>query len=163
MSNLQLRLERIYLKDSSFESPGSPLVFGQQWNPNFQVDINSTVNVLSENRVEVVLMATVKATLPEAEESAQTAFIAEVQQAGVFAIEGGDAESRRRVLGTACPNMLFPYVRAALDDLIVRGSFPAIQISPVNFDAVFQQAEEKRQQDIAAAEAERANSEQPPH
>ena len=153
MSNLQLRLERLYLKDSSFEAPGAPAVFTQQWNPNFQVDINSTVNVLSENRVEVVLMATIDAKLPELKEGTQTAFIVEVQQAGVFFIEGGDEELRRRALGTACPNMLFPYVRAAIDDLVVRGSFPAIQLAPVNFDAVFQQAEQQRSAQVADAES----------
>jgi preprotein translocase subunit SecB len=152
MSNLQLRLERLYLKDSSFEAPGAPAVFTQQWNPNFQVDINSTVNALSDNRVEVVLMATINAKLPELKEGSQTAFIVEVQQAGVFFIEGGDEENRRRALGTACPNMLFPYVRAAIDDLVVRGSFPAIQLAPVNFDAVFQQAEQQRMEQARDAE-----------
>lgn len=158
MSNLQLRLERLYLKDSSFEAPGAPAVFTQQWNPNFQVDINSTVNVLSENRVEVVLMATINAKLPELKEGSQTAFIVEVQQAGVFFIDGGDEEVRRRALGTACPNMLFPYVRAAIDDLVVRGSFPAIQLAPVNFDAVFQQAEQQR---MAKAQDAEPNDEVP--
>lgn len=153
MSNLQLRLERLYLKDCSFESPATPVVFTQQWNPNFQVDINSTVIALAENRVEVVLRATLTALLPELSEGSQTAFIVEVQQAGVFALEGGDQETRRRALGTACPNMLFPYVRAAIDDLVVRGSFPAVQLAPVNFDAVYQQAEQKRLAEAGGADA----------
>ena len=153
MSDLQLRLERLYLKDSSFEAPGTPTIFTQQWNPTFEVDINSSVNVLSEQRVEVVLMATVTASLPELKDGAQTAFIAEVQQAGIFLIDGGDADTRRRVLGTACPHTLFPYVRAALDDLIVRGSFPPVQLAPVNFEAVYAQAEAQRQADAAGGDA----------
>lgn len=143
MSQLQLRLERIYLKDTSFESPSTPAIFTQQWQPNFQLDLNTRTEGFGDDRVEVVLMATLKADLPELAEGPKTAFIAEVQQAGLFALEGGDDASRRMALGIACPTMLFPYVRATMDDLVVRGGFPAVQLAPVNFEALFRQAEQR--------------------
>ncbi len=144
MSNLQLRLERLYLKDVSFESPSTPGIFTQQWKPSFQLDLNTRTEGVGEDRVEVVLMATLKADLPEVTEGSRTAFIAEVQQAGFFTVEGGDDASRRLALGIACPTMLFPYVRAVMDDLVVRGGFPAVQLAPVNFEALYQQAEQQR-------------------
>lgn len=144
MSQLQLRLDRLYLKDLSFESPSTPAVFTQQWKPSFQLDLNTRTESIGADRVEVVLMATLKAELPEVTEGSRTAFIAEVQQAGFFTIEGGDDASRRMALGIACPNMLFPYVRAVMDDVVVRGGFPAVQLAPVNFEALFQQAEQQR-------------------
>lgn len=146
MSQLQLRLDRLYLKDVSFESPSTPSVFSQQWKPSFQLDLNTRTETIGENRVEVVLMATLQAELPEVAEGSKTAFIVEVQQAGFFTVEGGDDESRRMALGIACPNMLFPYIRAAIDDLVVRGGFPAVQLAPVNFEGLYQQAEQQRLQ-----------------
>ena len=143
MSQLQLRLDRLYLKDVSFESPATPAVFSRQWQPSFQLDLNTRTETVADNQIEVVLMATLKADLPD---NAGTAFIVEVQQAGFFSVEGGDEASRRMALGIACPNMLFPYVRAAIDDLVVRGGFPAVQLAPVNFEGLYQQAEQKRLQ-----------------
>lgn len=150
MSQLQLRLDRLYLKDLSFESPSTPGVFTQQWKPSFQLDLNTRTETIAENRVEVVLMATLTAELPELTEGSRTAFIAEVQQAGFFTIEGGDEASRRMALGIACPNMLFPYVRAAMDDVVVKGGFPAVQLAPVNFEGLYQQAEQQRLQQAGA-------------
>ncbi|MEM1229202.1 MAG: protein-export chaperone SecB [Pseudomonadota bacterium] len=151
VSQLQLRLERIYLKDASFESPSTPAVFTQQWQPNFQLDLNTRTEGIGENRVEVVLMATLKADLPELADGPRTAFIAEVQQAGLFTVEGGDDASRRMALGIACPTMLFPYVRATMDDIVVKGGFPAVQLAPVNFEALYRQAEARAAQEQAGA------------
>ncbi len=142
MSDLQLSLERMYLKDASFESPQSPRIFTEQWKPQMRLDINTRTENLDEQHAEVVLRATVEASQAGETEEAEerTAFICEVQYAGVFRVVGGDGDTRRRALGTACPNMLFPYVREAIDSLVVKGGFPALQLAPVNFEAVYAQA-----------------------
>jgi preprotein translocase subunit SecB len=137
----QVRLERIYLKDASFESPRAPEVFADRWQPEFQLDINSRTAGLGNDRVEVVLSVTLRART----EGGKTAFITEVQQAGVFQISGFDAATTQRVLGTFCPGTLFPYVREAVDSLVIKGGFPAVNLAPVNFDALFADALRKQQ------------------
>jgi preprotein translocase subunit SecB len=132
----EVRLERLYLKDCSFESPATPGVFGQQgFEPQINLEINTRTAKPSEDRFEVVLTVTVTATQNDA-----TAFIVEVQQAGLFALRGLPDEVVHRALGTVCPNTLFPYVREAIDSLVVRGGFPALQLAPVNFEAAYAQA-----------------------
>jgi preprotein translocase subunit SecB len=136
----QVRLERLYLKDASFESPRSPAVFTENWKPEMQLDINSRANTQESSRFEVVLTVTLRAK----GEGGKTAFIIEVQQAGVFMIEGVEDEVMRRVLATVCPNTLFPYIRETVDSLAVRGGFPAVQLAPVNFDALYADALSKQ-------------------
>ncbi|MEM9624392.1 MAG: protein-export chaperone SecB [Pseudomonadota bacterium] len=139
---VQMRVERMYLKDASLESPGAPSIFGEQFRPEMQVDINTTVNSLGDNRHEVVLSATVTATRDEQ----RTAYLVEVHQAGIFVIEGVTGNPLRQVLGIACPNMLFPYIREAIDNLVVKAGFPALQLAPVNFEALYTQAVQQQQQ-----------------
>lgn len=136
----QVRLERLYLKDCSFESPNSPGVFREQWQPEIDLEINNRSHKVAEDRYEVILTATVKAR----QAGERTAFIAEIQQAAVFHMKGLDDQVTHRVLGTVCPNTLFPYVREALDSLIVRGGFPPLQLAPVNFDAAYEEALKQR-------------------
>ncbi len=136
----QIRLERLYLKDASFESPRSPAVFGESWKPEMQLDINTRTNPQDGDRFEVVLTVTLRAKLDDG----RTAYIIEVQQAGLFVIQGAEDAVVHRVLGTMCPNTLFPYVRETLDSLAVRGGFPAIQLAPVNFDALYEEALKQR-------------------
>jgi preprotein translocase subunit SecB len=136
----QVRLERLYLKDASFESPRSPQVFLETWQPEMQLEINSKTNAVEDNRFEVVLTVTLRAK----GEGGKTAFIIEIQQAGVFLIEGVDDVVRHRALATVCPNTLFPYVREAVDSMAVRGGFPAVQLAPVNFDAAYSDAMKKQ-------------------
>jgi len=143
----QIRIERLYLKDSSFESPGAPSIFTAQWQPQNQVDINTTVNSLGDDRHEVVLSATVTSR----RDDEHVAFVVEVQYAGIFAIEGVNQQQRHQVLGIMCPNTLFPYVRETLDSLVVRGGFPALQMAPINFERIFAQA---MQQQAAQQQAE---------
>ena len=133
---VQLRIERIYLKDASFESPRSPGIFASSWRPEIKVDLNTRATHIEGDRHEVVLRITVEASTGEEE----TGFIAEVQQAGLFVIEGAPGEHLRRVIGTACPATLFPYAREALDALVVKGGFPALSIAPVNFEAIYNEA-----------------------
>ncbi len=132
----QVRIERLYLKDASFESPASPGVFTEQWQPQNQVDINTSVNRVGDDRHEVVLSITI--TTRRNEES--VVFIAEVQFAGIFFISGVNETQLRQVLGVFCPNTLFPYVRENLDSLVVKGGFPALHLAPINFEALYAQA-----------------------
>lgn len=136
----QIMLERLYLKDASFESPRSPGVFGEAWKPDFQLDINARTNSLGEQRFEVVLSATLRCK----GEGDKVAYIAEIQQAGVFTVTGLDREGTQRVLGTLCPATLFPYVRETVDNLVVKGGFPAVHLAPVNFEALFAEALRKQ-------------------
>jgi preprotein translocase subunit SecB len=130
----QFALQRIYVRDLSFEAPKSPEVFRQEWKPAITLDLNTRQKDLGNDFHEVVL--TVSVTVKNGED---TAFIAEVQQAGIFLIKGLDAASMSHTLGAFCPNLLFPYARETLDSLVVRGSFPALMLSPVNFDALYAQ------------------------
>ncbi|MDE3739099.1 MULTISPECIES: protein-export chaperone SecB [Pseudomonas] len=132
--NPQFSLQRIYVRDLSFEAPKSPEIFRQEWAPNVSLDLNTRQKQLDGDFHEVVL--TLSVTVKNGEE---TAFIAEVQQAGIFLIKGLDAASMSHTLGAFCPNILFPYARETLDSLVVRGSFPALMLSPVNFDALYAQ------------------------
>lgn len=135
----QVRLERLYLKDASFESPASPAVFGKAWEPQINLEINTRSQRAGENRFEVVLTVTATAKLGD-----EIAFIAEVQQAALFAMVGLPDEVLHRAIGTVCPNTLFPYVREAMDSLVVRGGFPALMLAPVNFDAAYADALKKQ-------------------
>ena len=138
----KLILERIYLKDASFESPNSPSVFETSWKPDLKVDINTKASSLSENRHEVVLRITIDA----ATKGRKSGFIIEIQQAGVFAIEGVFGDDLRKVLGVTCPTTLFPYLRECVDSLITKGGFPAINLAPINFEMVFLEALKRSQQ-----------------
>lgn len=142
----QFSLQRIYVKDLSFEAPKSPEIFRQEWQPNVSLDLNTRQKTLSEDFFEVVL--TLSVTVKTGEE---VAFIAEVQQAGIFLIKGLEAQSMSHTLGAFCPNILFPYAREALDNLVTRGSFPALMLAPVNFDALYAQELARLQQAGEAA------------
>ncbi|AMO67070.1 preprotein translocase subunit SecB [gamma proteobacterium BDW918] len=141
-------LQRIYTKDVSFESPASPVIFTKAWKPKIQVDLNTRSKAVADNTFEVVLTVTITAKL----EDDETAFLVEIHQAGLFVAEGIEGEQLRQLLGIACPNMLFPYLREAVDALVVKGGFPALALQPVNFEALYRQAEEAQ----AARQAETA-------
>ena len=130
----QFSLQRIYVRDLSFEAPKSPEIFRQEWTPSVELDLNTRQKPLEGDFHEVVL--TLSVTVKTAGE---VAFIAEVQQAGIFLISGLDAAAMSHTLGAFCPNILFPYAREALDNLVTRGSCPALMLAPVNFDALYAQ------------------------
>ena len=137
----QVRLERLYLKDASFESPSSPAIFTANWEPQVELEINNRSQKVGETHYEVVLSVTATAKQQD-----KTAFIVEVQQAAVFAISGLADNVVHRVMGTVCPNTLFPYVREAVDSLVVRGGFPALHLAPVNFEAAYADSVKKRRE-----------------
>lgn len=137
----QFSLQRIYIKDLSFEAPKSPEVFRQEWAPQIELQLNTRQRQLEDNFYEVELSITVTARNAE-----EIAFIAEVQQAGIFLIQGLDEASMSHALGAFCPSLLFPYAREALDGLVVKGSFPALMLAPVNFDALYAQEMQRQMQ-----------------
>lgn len=143
----QFAIQRVYIKDSSFEAPNSPQVFTKQWQPEVNLDLNSATNQLDEGVFEVILTVTVTAKNAE-----ETAFLAEVQQAGIFTIAGlGEAELHH-TLGAFCPGILFPYAREAIDNLVNKGSFPSLMLSPVNFDALYAQQMQQRAEEQTEAQ-----------
>ncbi|MCG7871534.1 MAG: protein-export chaperone SecB [Candidatus Thiodiazotropha lotti] len=137
--NREFAVQRIYTKDISFETPNSPAVFQQEWKPETAVNLNTEVNKLNDDVFEVTLTVTVTTKLGE-----QTAYLAEVKQAGIFTAKGFPEQEMGPLLGAFCPNQLFPYVREVVSDLITKGSFPQMVLQPVNFDMIYAQHQQER-------------------
>lgn len=131
--NQQFTIQRIYLKDASFESPRSPQIFTSgEMQPQVNVQLNTSNQLVAEGVYEVVLSVTLTAKIEES-----TAFLVEVKQAGLFNMVGFTEESLGGMLGAYCPEMLFPYAREAISELITKGGFPQLLITPVNFNALY--------------------------
>ncbi len=146
----QFAIQRVYLKDLSFESPQGAMIFTKQGQPKVNQDMNTAVNKLDEGVFEVVLKITVEVKVEDS-----TAFLVEVQQAGIFVVTGLDSQQLRQVLNTTCPQMLFPYAREVVDNAAVKGGFPPVAMPPINFDVLFaqalKQAKEQQQNQEASA------------
>jgi len=140
----QFALQRIYIKDMSFEVPLGAQVFTKQWQPQVHVDLNTKSDRVADDVYEVILTITITAKLGE-----ETAFLVEVQQAGLFLVKGVEGEQLRRALMIMCPNILFPYARESIDSLTTRGSFPPLMLQPVNFEALYLQALQQSEQQAA--------------
>jgi preprotein translocase subunit SecB len=136
---VQLAIQKIYLKDASFETPAGVKVFQQAWSPKLSQQLQTRSNKLNEQHHEVVLVLTLTAIMGEAGKE-ETAFLVEVQQAGLFQIIAPDVALEKHIVNTTCPTILLPYAREAVDNLVVKGGFPPISIPPVNFDVLYQQA-----------------------
>lgn len=145
-SNQQFAIQKIYIKDVSFESPNSPAMFTQEWQPEVNLDMNTNTQLLNEGVYEVVLSLT--ATVKNTD---QTAFLVEIQQAGIFTINGFAENDMGHMLGSFCPNILFPYAREAVSDLVTKGGYPPLILAPVNFDALYAQHMAQQQQADEAA------------
>lgn len=130
----QFGIQKIYVKDISYESPNSPNSFTEQWEPEVKLELNTAANGIGDNLYEVVLSLTV--TVNNAD---KPAFLTEVQQAGIFYVSGFGEEDMGGMLGSFCPNILFPYARETVSDLVTRGGFPQLLLAPVNFDALYAQ------------------------
>ncbi|MBT8108805.1 MAG: protein-export chaperone SecB [Gammaproteobacteria bacterium] len=144
----QLAINKIYVKDCSFESPQSPGVFRRgEWQPQTNLNLRSSHAPMEDNHHEVVLTITV-----EAKDEEKALFLVELQQAGIFEIAGYEGEELAAVLGSFCPNILFPYARETIANLIQKGGFPEFVLQPINFDALYLQAKQQ-QAEGAAAEA----------
>nr|CBA75626.1 protein-export protein [Arsenophonus nasoniae] len=126
------QIQRIYTKDISFETPSAPNIFQQEWQPEVKLDLDTSSSELAEHVYEVILRVTVTATVAD-----ETAFLCEVQQAGIFSIDGIEQSQMAHCLGAYCPNILFPYARECITNLVSRGTFPQLNLAPVNFEALF--------------------------
>lgn len=142
----QFAIQRVYTKDLSFETPNSPAVFTEKWEPQVNVDLNTSVTKIGDDMFEVTLALTVTAKLGE-----KTAYLVEVQQAGIFTLGGFGEQELGGMLHSFCPNILFPYAREVISDLVSKGSFPQLLLAPINFDALY--AQYLQQQQKGAAEA----------
>ncbi len=147
----QFAIQRVYTKDISFETPNSPAIFQKDWQPEIKLDLDTRSAKLADNTYEVILSVTVTATV-----EGQTAFLAEVQQAGIFTIGNVVEAQLAHTIGAFCPTTLFPYAREAVASLVSRGSFPQINLAPVNFEALFASYVQKRAADAQAAQAAQA-------
>jgi preprotein translocase subunit SecB len=127
-------IQRIYVKDLSYEAPNVPHIFRDTWAPRVEIDLQSKSNVLEDGIYEVVLSVTSTVKVNE-----KMAFLAEVHQAGIFTIRNFPDDQLDHLLGSFCPSIIFPYARESITDLVTRGGFPQLYIAPVNFDAIYQQ------------------------
>lgn len=141
-------IQRVYVKDMSFETPNAPHVFREEWKPEVKVDLHTHTENLEEDVYEVVLQLTVTVKLGD-----KNAFLVEVQQAGIFTIHGFPEEHRNHALGAMCPSILFPYARETISDVVTRGGFPQLLLAPVNFDGLYVQHLENMKKQKAKEDA----------
>ena len=147
-------IQRIYAKDVSFEAPNAPDIFRKEWKPELSLDMNVKNTEVTEGVYEVVLKITATNKVGD-----DVAFLAEVHQAGIFSISKALNEGQRaQLLGAFCPNILFPYARECLSNLVTRATFPQLNLAPVNFDAVFAQHVQQQQQQAQQAAEQQADA-----
>lgn len=140
--NSQFMVQRVYIKNLSYETNNTPAVFQEKWEPELSLDLNSENHELGKDVFEVVLTVTAKVT-----NNNKTAFLVEVEQAGIFTIQGPTKEQLDYLLNSFCPSLLFPYAREVISSEVMRGSFPQLVLAPINFDALYlQQLEEQKKQ-----------------
>ncbi len=137
----QFMIQKIYTKDLSFETPNSPSIFREEWKPELDLQLSNEYNKMEDNNHEVTLILTVTAKLGE-----KTAFLIEVKQAGIFTMIGHPDEQMGPLVGSYCPNILFPFAREVVSDLVQKGGFPQIVLAPVNFDALYMSQMQRAQQ-----------------
>ncbi len=136
----QFTIQKIYVKDVSFESPNAPGVFQNgEWKPEVNVQLNTDAQVLSDALHEVTLTVTVTAKQQDS-----TAFLVEVKQSGIFQMSGFEEDQINGMLGAYCPEVLFPYAREAISDMVTKGGFPQMLLSPVNFNALYMQQQQQQ-------------------
>ena len=142
-------VQRIYLKDLSFETPMGATACQKQWQPKVNQDLNTKSAKIADDLYEVSLRLTITVTIED-----ETVYLVEVDQAGLFAIRGLEPTQITQVINTTCPSLLFPYAREAIDNILTKGSFPALMLPPINFDALFASAVKQAEQQAAEQNAE---------
>ena len=147
----QFAIQKLYLKDVSFESPNAPSVFADgDWQPEVNIQLNSSNHALGKDAYEVDLKLTVTA-----KQNKKTAFLVELTQSGIFTIAGFEQENLKGMLGAFCPETMFPFAREAIAELVSKGGFPPLLLAPVNFNALYMQ--QAQQQQAAAAAQDKAH------
>ena len=134
----RLSPQKIYIKDLSFETPNSPSIFTEKWEPKVNMNLHSHTQSIGDKIYEVILTITIKVSVKD-----KVAYLVETHQAGIFHIDGFSADVIERVVATVCPNILFPFAREHIADLVARGGFPQFLLAPINFDALYQQQQKK--------------------
>jgi len=137
----QFSIQKIFTKDISFETPNSPKIFTEKWEPTVDFNLGTNVEKLENALFEVTLSVTVTVKCKES-----TAYLVEVTQAGIFSLAGFTEQEMGPMVGSFCPNILFPYSREVVSDLVAKGGFPQLLLAPVNFDALYQQHLQQAQQ-----------------
>lgn len=137
----QFAIQKIYTKDISFETPNAPKVFTLKWEPSLDFNLGTHVESLENSMYEVSLTITVTVKIADS-----TAYLVEVNQAGIFSVAGFSEQEMGPMLGSFCPNILFPYAREVVSDLVSKGGFPQLILAPVNFDALYMQHLQQSQQ-----------------
>ena len=130
----QFSLQKIYVKDISFETTNTPDVFKMEWKPVVDMHITNEATPLGEDLFDVVLSVTLTVKIED-----KTIYLVEINQAGIFLIKNFPEELIGRMLATSCANILFPFAREAISDIVTRGGFPQLLVSPVNFDVLYEQ------------------------
>ena len=138
----QFAIQKIYTKDISFETPNAPKIFTLKWEPGLDLNLGTHVEPLDNSMYEVSLTITVTVKIAET-----TAYLVEVNQAGIFSVAGFSDQEMGPMLGSFCPNILFPYAREVVSDLVSKGGFPQLILAPVNFDALYMQHLQQSQQE----------------
>ncbi|WP_028771092.1 protein-export chaperone SecB [Silanimonas lenta] len=141
----QFTIQKIYVKDLSFEAPGAPMVFNEQGNPDLNLNLGQKVGKLADDIYEVVLSINLTCKLGD-----KTVYIVELEQAGIFGLAGFDERNLDFMLGTYCPNVLFPYARQLVSDLIQAGGFPPFFLQPINFEAIYAESLRRRAEQLKA-------------
>jgi preprotein translocase subunit SecB len=144
----QFAIQKIYTKDLSFETPNSPKIFTEKWEPVVDFNLSTRVETIEKNLYEIVLATTITVKINNA-----TAYLVEVNQAGIFTITGFTDQELGPMIGSFCPNILFPYAREVVSDLVAKGGFPQLLLAPVNFDALYAQHLQNAQSQPPAKES----------
>lgn len=135
----QFSIQKIYVKDVSFEVPNAPAIFNEQGQPELNLSLNQKVGRVGDNMFEVVLAITLTCKVGE-----KNVYLAEVAQAGIFGLDGFDEPTLDMMLGTYCPNVLFPYARQTISELVTAGGFPPFYLQPINFEALYAEGLRRR-------------------
>jgi preprotein translocase subunit SecB len=141
-------LDKIYVKDLSLEIPHAPKIFLERDTPQVDVQLHTQAGSVEEGLFEVLVKATVTAKIGE-----KVMFLVEVEQGGIFQIRNVPADELEPILAVMCPNILFPYLREAVSNVVARGGFAPVLLNPINFDAIYQQQKQQQQQQQSQAAA----------
>ena len=140
-------IQKIYTKDISFETPNTPDIFREEWKPELDLQLGNEYARIDDDNHEITLTVTVTAKVGD-----KVAFLVEVKQAGVFSLTGYSDQEMGPLVGSYCPNTLFPFAREVISDIVLKGGFPQLVLAPVNFDALYMNQIEQAKQQAAAQE-----------
>ncbi len=136
----KFQIQQLYVKHQRFDAPNIPTVFNKDnWDPKMHFEIQANPRSIKGNLYEVVLQVKIKADSGE-----QRAFDCEIQQAALFEVEGFSEDEQKFLLSGACPNVLYPYARKVITDLVIAGGFPPVTLAPMNFEAIYMQEHQKQ-------------------